>query len=108
MIKSALAALDDLGLLGGALVGSISPLQPNHSPSRCFERGIDRDGEAAGLARPLGIGNRDAVRDYDETRHQTSSHFTDSRVAELMMPGHRIGLREVAPQRPGLRMDVLG
>ena len=50
------------------------------------ERDLIIDGEPARLTRAFGIGHRDAVRDYDETRHQTSSHFSDSRVAALMMP----------------------
>ena len=35
------------------------------------------------------IANRslsDPACDYDEMRHQTSSHFLDKRVAELMIP----------------------
>ena len=60
-----------------------APAEPD--PLALFERRVDRDGEAAGLRR-LGAGDRDPVRDYDETRHHTSSHLIDRRIAELMMP----------------------
>ena len=35
------------------------------------------------------------------------SQLRDSLIAVKIKPGHRIGLRKIAPQFPGLRMDVL-
>src|SRR5262249_6409257 len=83
--KAALAALDHPRLVCGTLIADLAaPSEPQ--PFAMLERGLDGDRETAGLARALGIGDRDAVRNYDETRHQTSSHFSDRRVAELMIP----------------------
>ena len=60
------------------------PLQPNQILA-LFERRVDGDDEPSRLAWRLVAGDRDSVRYYDETRHHTSSHLTDSRIAELMI-----------------------
>ena len=61
-----------------------APAEP-HSVA-IFERGFHRDRHSAGERRAWGIGNRDAVRDYDKSRAHASSQLDDSRVAVLMMP----------------------
>ena len=50
-----------------------------------LQRGVDGDGEAARLTRALGIGNAHPIRDENQTRRHASSHFTESRIAELMI-----------------------
>ena len=51
-----------------------------------FQRRVDGDGQASGLTRHLGVGNGDPIRHDDQPRRHTSSHLTDRRIAELMMP----------------------
>ena len=77
--------LNDRWLRDGAILGHpAAPAEPD--TLALFERCVDGDGEASSLTRRLGARDRDPVRDYDETRHHTSSHLTDRRIAELMIP----------------------
>ena len=76
---------DDRWLRGSAILGDPpAPAEPD--PLALFERGVDGDGEPSRLAWRLVARDRNSVRDYDETRHHTSSHLTDSRIAEMMIP----------------------
>ena len=76
---------DDRWLRGSAILDHPpAPAEPD--PLAPFERRVDGDGKPSRLARRLVAGDRDSVRNYDKTRHHTSSHLTDSRIAELMIP----------------------
>ncbi len=77
--------LNDRWRRGGVILGDPpAPAEPDSLA--LFERRVDGDCEASSLTRRLGARDRDPVRDYDETRHHTSSHLTDRRIAELMIP----------------------
>jgi hypothetical protein len=76
------------GISSAVLIASAPPSTSSGFTIRApalFERRVDGDGEVSDLRR-LGAGDRNAVRDYDETRHHTPSHLTDRRIAELMIP----------------------
>ena len=51
-----------------------------------LESCLERDGEPALGAVAIAPGDRDPVRDHDETAQKASSQGLDSRMAELIRP----------------------
>ncbi len=75
---------DRRGLDIGIVLDLAAPAEPKTRPR--FQRGMDRDRQAARRRRMAGLRDGDAVRDDNQSAHQRSSQLWDKRMAELMIP----------------------